>query len=59
MSYYVRQTSYQIETEAGYDTTPDQQHANRIYDKFVENNTPVEFYIEGFKVKEHKPINVL
>jgi hypothetical protein len=55
MSYYVRQYSYQIETENTQDSTPDQNAANLIYDRFVENNTPVEFYKEGFKVKEFKP----
>jgi len=59
MPYYVQQSHFQIETQQGYETTPSPEEANRIYNSYVENNTPVEFYKEGFKIKEHKPPNVV
>lgn len=59
MPFYVQQSTFQVETQAGFECTPDPDTANRIYDQHIKNNTPVEFYKEGFKVKEYKPPNVI
>ena len=56
MPYYVQQSHFQIETRNGFEITPSPEEANRIYDFYVKKNTPVEFYTEGFKIKEYKPL---
>ena len=55
MSFYVRQQTYQIETENSFDVFPDRRQAANHYQQFVNKKVPVEFYREGVKEKEYKP----
>ena len=55
MHYFIPQRNFQVETSDGFKSTPSEETANRIYNSHVENNTPVEFYREGIKLKEFKP----
>ena len=55
MPYFIPQRNFQVETSDGFKSTPSEETANLIYNSHVENNTPVEFYREGIKLKEFKP----
>ena len=55
MSYYVRQETYQIETQSDLHLFPSEDLAIKKYNNYVENNIPVEYYKEGIKLKEYKP----
>jgi len=55
MSFYQQLPTYQVETKAGSTIFPYQNEADELYQKYVKNRTPVEFYKDGEKLKEFKP----
>ena len=55
MSYYVRQQMFQVETSSDFKTFLFKDHAEQVYQKYVNQKIPCEIYKEGKLLKEYKP----
>ena len=57
MSFYHHIPTYQVETSSDLNVYPNYQEADIHYQKNVSNNVPCEFFRDGYKQKEYKPIS--
>ena len=57
MSFYHHIPTYQVETSTGSALYPTEYEANIHYQKYVSDNIPCEFFRDGYKQKEYKPIS--
>ena len=55
MSFYVRQQMFQVETSSEFKTFLFKDHAEQVYQKYVNQKIPCEIYKEGKLLKEYKP----
>ena len=55
MSFYVQQQMFQVETSSDFKTFDSKDHAEQVYQKYVNQKIPCEFYKEGKLLKEYKP----
>ena len=55
MSFYQQLPTFQVETKTGSTMFPSQNEANVLYQKYVKDQTPCEFWRDGEKQKEFKP----
>ena len=55
MPFHVNFPRYQVETASMQFQSPTQQRAEEEYQKYVNQNIPCEFFLEGILQKEHKP----
>jgi hypothetical protein len=55
MTFQVNLTRYQVETASTQYASHIQQKAEDIYQEYVRENIPCEFYIDGMIQKEYKP----
>ena len=55
MTFHVNFPRYQVETASDQFQSPTQQRAEEEYQKYVNQNIPCEFFLEGILQKEHKP----
>ena len=54
MSFYQQLPTFQVETKTGSTMFPSQNEANVLYQKYVKDQTPCEFWRDGEKLKEFK-----
>ena len=57
MPFYQQLPTYQVETSSDLTLYPNFQEADIHYQKNVSNNVPCEFFRDGLKQKEYKPIS--
>ncbi len=57
MPFYHQLPTYQVETSSDLTVYPNYQEADIHYQKNVSNNVPCEFFRDGLKQKEYKPIS--
>ena len=55
MTFHVNFPRYQVETASMQFQSPTQQRAEEEYQKYVNQNIPCEFFLEGILQKEPKP----
>ena len=55
MTFHVNFPRYQVETATAQFQSPTQQKAEEEYQKYVKQNVPCEFFLEGKLQKAHKP----
>ena len=55
MSFYQQLPTFQVETKTGSTMFPSQNEADMLYQKYVKDKTPCEFWRDGEKLKEFKP----
>ena len=55
MTFQVKLTRYQVETASDQFHSHIREKAEDIYQKYVRENIPCEFYKDGMMQKEHKP----
>ena len=55
MSFYVQQPMFQVETSSDFKSFLFKEHAEQVYQKYVNQKIPCEFYKEGKLLKEYKP----
>tara|TARA_B100000029_G_scaffold351288_1_gene343795 strand:+ start:619 stop:795 length:177 start_codon:yes stop_codon:yes gene_type:complete len=55
MTFQVNLSRYQVETASSQFQSHIKEKAEDIYQKYVRENIPCEFYIDGIVQKEHKP----
>ena len=55
MSFYVQQPMFQVETSSDFKTFDSKDHAEQVYQKYVNQKIPCEIYKEGKLLKEYKP----
>ena len=55
MFFYTRLPTYRIETASEFQTFPTKQKAEEIYQKYVHQRVPCEFYMDGRLQMEYKP----
>lgn len=55
MTYQAHLSRYQVETASTQFQTPDIKKAEYIYQKYVKENIPCEFFKEGILQKQYKP----
>ncbi len=55
MSFYQQLPTFQVETKTGSTMFPSQNEADILYQKYVKDKTPCEFWRDGEKLKEFKP----
>ena len=55
MTFHVNFPRYQVETASDQFQSPTQQKAEEIYQKYVNQKVPCEFFFEGILQKEYKP----
>ncbi len=55
MSFYQQLPTFQVETKTDATMFPSQNEADMLYQKYVKDKKPVEFYRDGEKIKELKP----
>ena len=55
MTFQVKLTRYQVETASDQFHSHIREKAEDIYQKYVNENIPCEFYKDGIVQKEHKP----
>ena len=55
MSFYIQLPTYQIETASEFQLFPTKQKAEEIYQKYVNQKVPCEFYMDGQLQMEYKP----
>ena len=56
MSFYHQIPTYQVETSDNSTMYPSEYEANIHYQKYINDNIPCEFFKDGYKQKEYKPI---
>ncbi len=59
MTFQVKLTRYQVETASDQFHSHIREKAEDIYQKYVKDNIPCEFFIDGIVQKEHKPNRTL
>ena len=59
MTFQVNLTRYQVETASEQFASHIKEKAEDIYQKYVKDNIPCEFFIDGIVQKEHKPNRTL
>ncbi len=59
MTFQVKLTRYQVETASDQFQSHIREKAEDIYQKYVKDNIPCEFFIDGIVQKEHKPNRTL
>jgi|TARA_B100001079_G_C16036319_1_gene350916 hypothetical protein len=55
MFFYQHLTTFQVETKSSSTTFPYQNEADILYQKYVKDKIPVEFFKNGKLQKEFKP----
>jgi|TARA_B100000586_G_scaffold198302_1_gene146683 hypothetical protein len=55
MTFHTVLSRYQVETASAQFQSPHRNKAEDIYQKYVRENVPCEFYKEGILEKQHKP----
>jgi hypothetical protein len=55
MSFHVVLPDYRVETASEFQTFPTKQKAEEIYQKYVHQRVPCEFYMDGRLQMEFKP----
>ncbi len=55
MTFQVNLSRYQVETASSQFQSHIKEKAEDIYQKYVRENIPCEFYKDGIVQKEHKP----
>jgi hypothetical protein len=55
MTFQVNLSRYQVETASEQFQSHIKEKAEDIYQKYVKENVPCEFYIDGIVQKEYKP----
>ena len=55
MTFHVNFPRYQVETATAQFQSPTPQKAEEEYQKYVKQNVPCEFFLEGKLQKAHKP----
>ena len=55
MFFYTRLPTYRIETANEFQSFPTKQKAEEIYQKYVHQRVPCEFYMDGRLQMEYKP----
>ncbi len=55
MTFQVNLSRYQVETASSQFQSHIREKAEDIYQKYVRENIPCEFYKDGMMQKEHKP----
>ena len=55
MTFHVNMSRYQVETAASQYQSHIKEKAEDIYQQYVRENIPCEFYKDGIVQKEHKP----
>jgi len=56
MTFSVNFPRYQVETALDQFQSPTKKQAEDIYQKYVNQNVPCEFYLDGELQKEYKPL---
>ena len=56
MSFSLQLPTFSVETSQESTLYPSQQQADRHYQKYVDERVPCEFFRDGIKQKEYKPI---
>ena len=59
MTFQVKLTRYQVETASDQFHSHIREKAEDIYQKYVKDNIPCEFFIDGIVQKKHKPNRTL
>jgi len=55
MPFYQQLPTFQVETKTGSTIFPFQNDADKLYQKYIKDKIPCEFYRDGEKLKEFKP----
>jgi hypothetical protein len=55
MTYYHQSPTYQVETGSGFQQFPTKQKAEEVYQNYVNQKVPCEFYLDGRLQMEYKP----
>jgi hypothetical protein len=56
MTFHTTVPRYQVETSNEQFQSPTKKQAEDIYQKYVNQNVPCEFYLDGELQKEYKPL---
>mgnify|MGYP000193333568 CR=1 FL=1 len=54
--FQISLSRFQVETASEQFQSPIKEKAEVVYEQYVRENVPCEFYIDGKVIKQHKPL---